>query len=90
MAEPLIVTLYQRPGCGLCEVVADQLADLARELPFTVRAVDIMADAELYLAMHTTIPVVDVGGLRLQAPIHPVRLEALVVRALRGHSTHQA
>ncbi len=82
----LEITLYTRPGCHLCEEVAEQLADLQRAAAFTVRAVDITADFELHRRLWQHIPVVAVAGLELRAPIDPNRLAVAVLRAARGHT----
>ncbi len=66
----LQVTLYTRPGCHLCDDVADLLEQLAREVPLRVAEVNILTDVDLYERYKHSIPVVAIaGGPTLQAPI---------------------
>ena len=75
------VTVYTRPGCGLCEeamqVVADVRARLAASRapgeagstdgsePFVVEEIDISGDDALELRYGVRIPVVEVDGAEL-------------------------
>lgn len=86
MPEPLLVTLYMRPGCHLCDDVADQLEALQAAVPLIVQTVDITGDEALYQQYWRSIPVVHVGETMLRAPIEPVRLEVAVMRAARAHA----
>lgn len=85
MADPLVITLYTRPGCDLCDDVAEQLEALRQEVPFTLDLIDITTDIALHTQWWSAIPVVAVGDTILRAPIQPLRLETTVRRAVRGH-----
>lgn len=68
------VVLYSRPGCHLCEDVADLLEQLAEQRPLRVTTVDITADFELHRRLWDRIPVVQIGEQTLSAPIDPLAL----------------
>jgi glutaredoxin len=55
----VIVTLYSRPGCHLCD---EARAELERLGGFVLREVDIESDEELLRAYLERIPVVEVDG----------------------------
>ena len=65
----LIVTLYARHDCHLCEVVREDLAALQAEVPHRLVEVDIGADPALLKKYLEKIPVIEVGPYRLTAPI---------------------
>lgn len=56
------MTIYQRDGCHLCELAAEQLVELQREHEFEIRAVDIEASDQLHAAYLERIPVIAVDG----------------------------
>ncbi len=70
------VIFYTKPGCGLCDEARNGLLDLALTLPLTIREVDITSDQALYRALFDRIPVIDVGAVRLEAPIDWLALRA--------------
>jgi hypothetical protein len=73
------VTLYERAGCHLCEEVRSVLDEMLG--PDGYRRVDIDADDDLVLRYGFRIPVVGVNESdRLEAPINPDDLRALVAR----------
>jgi thiol-disulfide isomerase/thioredoxin len=76
-----IVTLYTRPGCGLCREAEETLRRLAARYPHTLRAIDISQDRELLARYHLIIPVVDIGETRLHAPLDAAALESALARA---------
>ena len=78
--QPIPVTFYTKPGCHLCEDVADQLEALGAQWPLTISAVDITADLELHRRYWSTIPVVVIGATTLQAPITSADLAAALAR----------
>ncbi len=86
MLQPFNVTFYTRPGCHLCEEVADELDDLRQEFAFTVTTIDITSDPALFARLWSQIPVVAITGTELRAPINPTRLAATIARAARGHA----
>lgn len=69
------VTLYMRPGCHLCEEVADLLERLAISMPLVIVAINILEDADLFERYKQHIPVVRIAdGPTLFAPIREVEL----------------
>lgn len=77
MSEPLIVTLYRRDGCGLCDRAQSELARIARRLPIRVVPVDIAADPALEARYFLEIPVIEAAGrIIARAPIAAPALEA--------------
>lgn len=65
----LIVTLYTRTGCKLCDEVKERLAALQAEIPHRLAEVDIDTDPALQKTYGQKIPVVEVGPYTLLAPI---------------------
>jgi len=59
------LTLYSRPGCGLCEEVEAELAEMVRGRPVTVEVVDISEDPELERRYVFAIPVLADGETEL-------------------------
>lgn len=77
MAGPLEVTLYRKPGCGLCDQAEAMLGRIGKKLPLRVTAMDIDADADLQKRYFLEIPVVVVAGEEVaRAPISERVLEA--------------
>ncbi|MDE3078140.1 MAG: glutaredoxin family protein [Chloroflexota bacterium] len=73
------VILYSKPDCHLCEDAKEKLARLsARGYQLNVREQDITADPELFQRFRYVIPVVEVQGQTLQAPISEYKLERLI------------
>lgn len=89
MAEALEIALYMRPGCHLCDDVAEYLEEIRHSYGIIIRTIDITSDLELHSEMWVQIPVVKIGQTMLRAPIHPVRLQAALLRALRGQQSRQ-
>jgi glutaredoxin len=58
----MIVTLYARPGCHLCEDVRALLDELAPEGGFTLREINIENDGALFERYRFEIPVVLIDG----------------------------
>jgi hypothetical protein len=72
------VVLYAKPGCHLCEDVADWLEQLGERRPLRVTTIDITADFELHRRYWDRIPVVQIGDQTLAAPIEPRALAAAI------------
>jgi glutaredoxin len=53
----VILTLYTKPGCHLCEEVRDLLDDLQPEHGFAIEEIDITGDAALFARYRYEIPV---------------------------------
>jgi glutaredoxin len=71
------IVLYTKPGCHLCEQVEGWLLEVGAAW----QAVDITADAALYVKYRDRIPVIDLDGREvLAAPI----MRAEVRRVLTG------
>jgi hypothetical protein len=71
------VTLYTRKQCGLCDETAADLRALSGELRFTIREVDIDADAALRELYNDVVPVVAVGErIVAHAPVGAEELRA--------------
>ncbi|HVO27461.1 MAG TPA: glutaredoxin family protein [Candidatus Margulisiibacteriota bacterium] len=60
--SPVVLTLYSRPGCHLCEEMKETVAPVARQLGCTVTQVDISGDPELERRYATEIPVLLING----------------------------
>jgi hypothetical protein len=78
------LVLYGKPGCHLCDEARGVLEALlaertksGRPTP-TLRERDITAEPELDAAFHATIPVVELGGRRLELATSPARLRRLL------------
>ena len=56
------VVLYSRPGCHLCDVAREAIAEVRAVHPFTLDEVSIEGDDALELAYGIRIPVVVVDG----------------------------
>lgn len=58
----LVVEIYGKPGCHLCEEVKEKLEALQRRWPFELREVNIAESAELLAEFGERIPLVWVEG----------------------------
>jgi glutaredoxin len=58
----VIVTLYSRPGCHLCDEARESLQRVQTRAPFTLQEVDIESDDTLHARYLERIPVVAVNG----------------------------
>lgn len=61
-SAPLSLTLYSAPGCCLCQVLHDQIAQLQSEFPIRLEVVDISADPLLEQQFRAEIPVLFING----------------------------
>lgn len=64
----LVVTLYTRSDCELCDQAQKDLESLQKKIPHRLVKVDIDSDPALQSAYGTEIPVVEVGPYKLKAP----------------------
>ncbi len=76
------VTLYGKADCPLCDEALEALRELAAEYGIGIQQVDITRDEQLYARFHEVIPVVDVEGTLLFAPIDPRELRQAIEAAL--------
>ena len=58
----MIVTLYGRPGCHLCDEARESLQRVQTRVPFSLQEVDITTDDVLHARYLERIPVVSVEG----------------------------
>lgn len=58
----MIVTLYGKVGCCLCDEAREALDELAADTPFELREVDILGDPELFERYRYRIPVITLDG----------------------------
>lgn len=77
----ITATLYTKEGCGLCDEVKAELAELASEFPHNLQEVDITQDSELFARYRFSIPVVKIGRNTLKAPITNAQLQAALESA---------
>jgi hypothetical protein len=80
--------LYGRPDCGLCveardliRALLDERARAGRATP-TLTEIDIESDPALERELFATIPVVDLGGRRLELVTSAAKLRRLLSDAL--------
>lgn len=79
-----VVTLYTRPGCTPCGLVADALDYLRPRFPHTLHVVDVSSDPAAEAALGNLIPVVEIGDRRLTPPVTIARLIAALSEAAAG------
>lgn len=82
---PIHITFYTKPGCHLCEDVADELEALAARYPIHIAAIDITTDLDIHRRYWDKIPVVVVGPRTLSAPITPFQLRTTIAQAVEQH-----
>lgn len=63
------VTLFTKPGCGPCALVEEQLRNLAPRYPHALTVRDVESDPALEAELGERVPVVEIQGRRLAAPI---------------------
>ena len=61
----MIVTLYSRPGCHLCDEAREALARVREQAAFELEEVDIETDDALHARYLERIPVVALDGHEL-------------------------
>lgn len=61
----MILTLYSKSGCHLCEELRSRLDDLQPGLGFTLEEVDITTEAELFARYRYDIPVLLMDGVEI-------------------------
>jgi glutaredoxin len=82
------ISLYTRPGCGLCEEARETLQGILEdraargEAIATINELDITADPDLEARFFDIIPVVEMGRRRLDLAISPAKLRRFVADAL--------
>ena len=76
----MLLTLYSKPECHLCEQAEADLRRLARRYPHQLQTVDITQDPTLFARYGERIPVLVVQDREYEAPLSATVLE----RALRS------
>ena len=82
------ILLYTRPGCHLCDETRVALQGLLEDRAAlghpiaTVHEIDITADPDLERRNFDVIPVVELGGRRLELAISPAKLRRFLAEAL--------
>jgi hypothetical protein len=61
----VIVTLYSRPGCHLCDEAREALSRVSAQAPFTVDEINIETDDALHARYLERIPVIALDGVEL-------------------------
>jgi hypothetical protein len=84
MPEPLVITLFGKPDCHLCDEAEALVMSVTGGLGNAYRKVDILSRPDLYEAYRYRIPVVQVGGgPTLDWPFTPGQLRRAVQAAAR-------
>ena len=87
MNSPLQITLYSKPGCGLCDELLADLVWLQRELAFTVVSHNINDDPALKEKFQYLIPVLDIGGTLYNPPHDLLQTRQRIISATRDAAT---
>lgn len=83
----MMVRLYSKPGCSLCDEAREVLERLRQRLPFELVEEDIRADPDLFARYRYSIPVVILGGHdTFTHPLEEARVEACLRRLSHGTS----
>lgn len=78
----MLVILYSRPGCGLCDRAREVLEAQRARTPFVLEEVDISGDDALELEYGVRIPVVTMDGReRFELEVDPSELARLAAGA---------
>jgi glutaredoxin len=75
------LTLYSKPDCHLCEDTERELRQLQARYPHELEVVDITSDAILLERYGERIPVVQLCGREVAAPLTRNQLERLLSEA---------
>ena len=84
------VTLFTKKDCSLCDEVKAYLISLEKEVPHTLREVDIDADPALRKRYLESVPVVQIGPYTLEAPITEIDLRVALNAAAEGHTSGES
>jgi glutaredoxin len=78
----VLVVLFSRPGCGLCDRAREVLEAQRARTPFVLEEVDISGDDALEREYGVRIPFVTVdGGERFELEVDPAELAGLATGA---------
>jgi len=90
------ILLYTRPGCHLCEDTGAALQGILEDRAAlgqaiaTVREVNITTDPDIERRNFDVIPVVELGGRRLELAISPAKLRRFLAEALNATTSRIA
>lgn len=77
----MIVTLYTKEDCGLCEEAASMLRRLQQRIRFEIEYVDVEADQAAAERYGQRIPVIVIDGVEVAvAPLDEQQLAAALLR----------
>jgi glutaredoxin len=62
MPDPILIEMYSRPGCHLCDDAKAVIERVRRRFPSAFRVINIEDDPELEAAYGTEIPVILING----------------------------
>lgn len=82
---PIVITLYTRAGCHLCEEAKAQMTPLLREFGAELREVDIDRDSALRAEYDSDIPVIFLGDKKVAK--HRVDLAQLRRQLVRARAS---
>src|SRR5438552_2072325 len=83
----MLVQLYTRAGCHLCEVVHETLERVRGAQPFALEVIDVDADAVLRARFDQEVPVVFVDGRKhAKYRLDEARFRERLRRAARGEA----
>ena len=81
----MVVRLYSKPGCHLCEQTLEMLERLRSRLPFELLQEDLRASPSLFAAWRYAIPVVTLdSGDTFRHPVVEAEVEACLRRFIPG------
>ena len=83
----LILTLYTKADCTLCDHVKNYLTLRQRIHPHQLIEVDITNDPDLFAHYRFAIPILECGDTRLKAPISNGDIERILVHSNVCHKT---
>jgi hypothetical protein len=87
----MVVRLYSKPGCHLCEQTLEMLERLRSRLPFELLQEDIRASPALLAAWRYSIPVVILdSGDTFRHPVVEAEVEACLRRCMGGMTIAQS
>lgn len=78
----LVVTLFSRENCHLCDVAVEDLSALRKKYPHQVLVINVDENPDLQRAYGENVPVVEIGPYRLKAPFSRQKLEITLGAAL--------
>ena len=63
--DPMVLTLYSRLGCHLCEDMLETLESFRDDMNFSLEVLDIDRDPVLFERFNTLVPVLMCGDLEI-------------------------